>query len=123
MAQYWKPVINTNYYKPASYPVISADDWFTKNGEYTFDSRQLGSAHKDCKKRVQQAMKNGYEKIFVANTFTKESEIKPYTTLANQHNYTIFSIIVENRHGNASIHDVPAETVCLMADRFSIKLK
>jgi predicted kinase len=48
--------------------------------------------------------------------------MKPYIDLANQYGYTIFTIIVENRHGNSSVHDVPEETMKKMKDRFEIKL-
>jgi predicted kinase len=63
-----------------------------------------------------------YPEIIVSNTFTQEWEMKPYIDLANQYGYTIFTIIVENRHGNSSVHNVPEETMVKMKDRFEIKL-
>lgn len=61
-------------------------------------------------------------RIFVANTFTQEWEMKPYFDLAEKYDYTVYSIIVENRHGNSNIHDVPDETQIKMKERFEIKL-
>lgn len=60
--------------------------------------------------------------VIVHNTFTTEKEIKPYQELAEKYSYTLISLIVENRHGNESIHDVPETTIGKMKNRFSIKL-
>lgn len=60
--------------------------------------------------------------IAVANTFTQEWEMQPYLDLAKEHGYTVHTIIVENRHGNESIHNVPKATVEKMKKRFEIKL-
>ena len=42
--------------------------------------------------------------------------------LAKLYNYKVFSLIVENRHGNKNIHDVPQETIDRMRKRFDISL-
>jgi len=59
----------------------------------------------------------------VANTFTTDKEIKPYKELAERYGYMLMSIIVENRHGNKSIHGVPEETMEAMEKRFTVKLR
>jgi hypothetical protein len=48
--------------------------------------------------------------------------MKPYFELAKQYDYRVTTIIVENRHGAKSIHNVPPETIKKMTDRFEIKL-
>lgn len=68
------------------------------------------------------ALKNREDIVFVANTFTTEKEIKPYKDLADRHDYMFISLIVENRHGNSSIHGVPVSKLEEMKARFSIKL-
>lgn len=109
------------------YPVYSADDYFYENGpnpgEYDFDREKLGAAHGQCKARTESAMASGVAKVFVANTFTTEKEIKPYKELAEQYGYMLMSIIVENRHGNKSVHGVPEETMVAMEERFNVKLR
>lgn len=67
-------------------------------------------------------MKIGASKIVVANTNTTEKEMQPYFDMAKQYGYRTFFIIVENRHGNTSVHNVPEESLQKMRDRFSIKL-
>ena len=63
-----------------------------------------------------------YRKIVVSNTSTTERELQPYLDLANEFGYTVVSLVVENRHGNTNVHDVPQETLQKMKDRFQIKL-
>ena len=102
--------------------VFSADMYFEDNeGNYNFDANQLGAAHKWCEDNVDNLMSFG-RNVFVANTFTREREMKKYYELATKHGYKVFSIIVENRHGNINIHKVPAETLIKMRERFNIKL-
>lgn len=105
-----------------SWPIVSADDFFMKNGKYIFDAKKLHIAHKYSQETVETFMIQGCNKIFVANTFTTEKEMNPYFELAKKYDYEIFSIIVENRHGNNSIHNVPDTTITSMKERFNIKL-
>jgi dephospho-CoA kinase len=105
------------------WPVYSADDYFVnEKGEYIFDREKLHSAHKSCRTRTEISMAEGKEKIFVSNTFTQEKEIKEYVELAEEFGYRVISMIIENRHGNKSIHGVPEDTMIKMKTRFSIKL-
>jgi hypothetical protein len=114
----------------SEYVVCEADDYFVdeETGEYKFNARDLPKAHNWCKFRVETFMKDNqvndqfYENIVVSNTFTQEWEMKPYIDLANQYGYTIFTIVVENRHGNSNVHNVPEETINKMKNRFEIKL-
>jgi predicted kinase len=111
------------------YAICEADKFFTdKEGNYNFDSTKLGESHKWCREQVEIRMKDNqvnpqfYPEIVVSNTFTQEWEMQPYIDLANQYGYTIFTIVVENRHGNSSVHNVPEETINKMKNRFEIKL-
>jgi hypothetical protein len=45
-----------------------------------------------------------------------------YYEMAERYNYRVFSVIVENRHGNINVHDVPEEKVKQMTERFEISL-
>lgn len=107
--------------------VNSADDYFYEHGtnknKYEFNSNLLHIAHKQCKNRVEFRMSVSDSSVFVANTFTTEKELKPYFDLANKYDYRVISLIVENRHGNSSIHNVPKETLDKMETRFNIKLR
>jgi len=102
--------------------VVSADDFFYKTGEYKFDPTQLGAAHEYCRNKAAESIISGAGNVFVANTFTTENEIQPYKEMAEQLGVPFISLIVENRHGNDSIHNVPCETVEKMKNRFTVKL-
>jgi predicted kinase len=89
--------------------------------EYLFDKDKLHKAHKACQDWTTDCMCDGCN-IVVSNTFTTEKELKPYLALAAEHGYDVTTLIVEGRHGNPSIHDVPEETMTKMRNRFSVKL-
>jgi hypothetical protein len=63
-----------------------------------------------------------YREIAVSNTFTQEWEMEYYIELAKKYEYTVFTIIVENRHGGKNVHGVPDEVLTKMRGRFEIKL-
>ncbi len=92
------------------------------NGEYKFDPAKLRDAHNWCRHQVMDAMKQGYPKVIVSNTFTQEWEMEAYYLLAKELGYTVFSLIVENRHNGVNEHGVPADKLEIMKNRFEIKL-
>ena len=108
--------------------VFEADQYFyDSQGNYNFDATKLPDAHKNCQRRVEELMQMSEttqygQEIVVSNTATTERELQPYLDLAKLYGYKVVSLIVENRHGNASVHNVPTETIEKMRDRFSIKL-
>lgn len=99
-----------------------ADMYFVdEEGNYKFDPSQLKEAHEWCKKEVEFLMQCEHD-VAVSNTFTREWEMQAYVELANRYGYRVFSIIVENRHGNESVHNVPKASMENMRDRFEVKL-
>lgn len=105
------------------YPVISADDYFEVDGEYIFDKSKLKNAHEYSKNTTKKYLEQNISKIFVANTFTTESEMAAYFEMAEIYSYNVICLIVENRHGNSNVHNVPNETLDKMFNRFKIKLR
>jgi len=106
------------------YPVLSADMYFIndKTKKYEFDASKLSDAHQWCNEHTEAYMIEHTPKIFVANTFTTEWELKSYFKLAKKYNYTVFSIVVENRNNTVNVHNVTAETLAKQKAIFSIKL-
>jgi predicted kinase len=108
---------------------FEADNYFLdENGNYNFDGSKLKAAHQWCQDLVLNAMilnhTTGENKtIVVSNTFTQEWEMKPYMDMAKDWGYTVFSIIVENRHGGVNQHGVPEDKLQQMEDRFEFKIK
>lgn len=102
--------------------VCTADDYHMINGKYEWKAERANYAHKKCQEKCEKLMKINARKITVANTSTTEKELEPYYELAKKYGYTVFSIIVENRHNGTTIHNVPEETIQKMKNRFNIKL-
>jgi predicted kinase len=100
-----------------------ADMFFVdRDGNYNFQPSKIKDSHAWCQEEVEFLLNLEHSPVVVSNTFTQEWEMKPYIDLANQYGYTIFTIIVENRHGNSNVHNVPEETIEKMKNRFEIKI-
>jgi predicted kinase len=103
--------------------VFEADHYFIDNeGNYNFDPSKIKDAHKDCQDNVRYAMESSITKIAVSNTSTQEWELQPYFELSEKYGYTVFSVVVENRHGGVNQHGVPEDKLQIMKDRFQVKL-
>lgn len=94
---------------------------YDDNGVYNWQPENVHAAHLDCQRKCRHIMSLGKD-VVVSNTSTTEKEMKPYLDLATQWGYRVTSLIVENRHGNESVHGVPRETLDKMRNRFSVKL-
>lgn len=103
--------------------ICTADDYFVVNGEYKFEPSKLGEAHEVCKNKAMEAMANGERRIILANTNCRKKDLTTYKTLAKKYNYTVFVLVVENHHGNNSIHGVPEETRERMANTLLNNIK
>jgi predicted kinase len=101
--------------------VFEADDHFYDFDGYKFDASKLGDAHEMCQLNARKCLFGGYN-VAVSNTSVSEWEVGIYETMAIECKARFVSIIVENRHGNSSIHGVPLEKVEQMKKRFSVKL-
>jgi uridine kinase len=88
---------------------VCADDYFTDAaGNYNFDATKLSNAHAECKVNFIEALNEStVEGIVVANTNTSTAECKFYEQEAAKVGATVFHIVIENRHGNSNIHNVP----------------
>ena len=104
---------------------FEADQYFVKGlkNVYTFDYSKLSEAHEFCRSSTSMAMIDMESRIVVSNTFTQEWEMGVYYDLAKEHGYTVYSLIVENRHGGENIHGAPDRVLDLMEKRFNVKLR
>ena len=95
---------------PDAVGICCADDFFyDAQGNYNFDAKLLGHAHRQCQERFEYLMENSAVKlIIVANTNTKPADFAFYVNSA-KNRAVVTSIVMENRHGNADVHAVPRE--------------
>ena len=100
--------------------LVSADDYFTfvlgEYGEYEFDPEKLKDAHDWCQREAFAAMSDGDDLVVVHNTFTTMWEMNPYLAVAKLHDYSIQ--VIECKGNFGSVHDVPAETIDRMRNRW-----
>ena len=101
--------------------VIEADHYFYRNGEYKFNASELTEAHQLCQMNARLNLLEG-KNVAVSNTSVTEWEVGTYELMAIECNAKFVSIILENRHGNSSVHGVPLEKVEQMKKKFSVKL-
>lgn len=112
----------TSFANLLSKPICCADDYYMYDGEYKWVAADIGKAHAWCQRKCRRFMKAQVEQIVVANTSTTVREMQPYMDLAKQFGYMVYSVIVENRHGNTNVHSVPEVTLEKMRARFNIEL-
>jgi predicted kinase len=103
--------------------VCSADDFFTLDGIYTFDSGKLSEAHADCQHRTRMGLMAGMN-VVVANTFTCRWEMEPYIQIAREMDARF--VVVDCFDGGmddatlaaTNIHSVPQGSISLMRARW-----
>lgn len=101
---------------------FSADGFMYADGQ-EFDPARLAECHKKCQDAVRAVLsENSNATVFVHNTFTQTWEMEPYFQIAGETDTLVHTIIVENRHGNNSVHDVPDGTMSRMRQRFDVSL-
>ena len=105
--------------------VCCADDYHIKDGVYKFKLENLGEAHLQCRLKAFEAMKNETGLVIIANANTKEGDFYYYQELARQFSYKFISLVLENRHGNCDVHNVPENVLEILEKnlRNSLKLR
>lgn len=105
--------------------LYSADMFFERieDGKtvYVWNERDLHHAHAWCRESVEKCMKKN-KCVIVANTLVKKKDIREYTEMAAKYDYTVFSLVVENRHGHSNIHNVQDKTLEQFARSFNLQL-
>lgn len=85
------PGSGKSHYTSTTWPhamVVSADDYFLKDGQYCFDPLRLGEAHQECFRKFMDAVQFvGEETIVVDNTNLHIGEIAPYVLAAQAFGY------------------------------------
>lgn len=101
---------------------VAADDFMVdEHGNYKFDANRLTYCHKRCLEETTALLLCGHH-VVVHNTFTRNWEFSDYVNVAKKLNVPYFVVIIENMHGNQSVHNVPLTKLHQMAARFEINL-
>lgn len=97
-----------------NYRICEADQYFMVDGEYVFDSRQLGSAHRQCFYSFLGGLV-ARQGVIVSNTNTRLSEIDPYFEVAKEFGVVPYVFTMKTQY--ESIHGVPQDKVVEMKNR------
>lgn len=95
------------------YKRFEADMWFERLGR--FDAACLGAAHAWCRQAADAALSAGHH-VVVCNTFTRLREMSDYILMASGMGVSLSIIEAEGDFG--SVHDVPAEKLAAMRERW-----
>lgn len=91
---------------------IEADMYmYNEKGEYDWQASKLKAAHAWVYSRISSFMSQAMGPLILSDTNVKHRDLQVYLDLAAKNNYRVVSLVVENRHGNSSIHDVPEKTL------------
>ena len=89
--------------------------WMRKPMPYFWSPERAKNAHKACQEETEFWLQCG-ESVVVSNTFTQVWEIEPYLKIAARQGAEVEVIEATGNYG--SIHDVPAEVIEDMRNRW-----
>lgn len=92
-----------------------SDTFFMRGGKYVWKPELAFVAHRICEEKTAKSLDKRKVTV-VSNTFTRESELKNYFTLAAEKNTKVIVFRMENSFTN--VHGVPDETLKKMKLRF-----
>ncbi len=102
---------------------IEADHWMVDdNGEYKFDAGRLDVVHENCRVEYLKAMADNVPYIIVSNVSAEAKHVDWYQEEATKRGYEFVSLIVENRGGRKSVHNVPDKSIENMRRKFDVRL-
>ena len=105
--------------------VCCADDYFYDiYGNYNFDATKLGHAHAHCRDTFDDAVESiEVENIIIANTNTKPADYAYYVNQATKAGFVITFVVLEKRHENENVHNVPLQVLERQAANIKQNLK
>lgn len=98
---------------------VSADHYFVKDGEYSFDFTKLGAAHAECFHNAILTVQAKQDCI-VDNTNSTTLEVAPYYQLAKAYGYDVVLVKVScdpSKAAKRNVHGVPEAGVKATASR------
>src|SRR3546814_510645 len=93
------------------YQHFEADMYFMQDGVYRYDASRIRDAHDWCKMMTRSALGRG-ERVVVANTFTRLTEMQPYLDMCGNVR------VIEATGRWPNVHGVPPERIQQMAERW-----
>ncbi|NLS14224.1 hypothetical protein HGP28_15160 [Vibrio sp. SM6] len=101
----------TEFAKSLSENVISCWDYYAQYGENKWNEKLKPHADEYCRNSVLNLMKKNECKIFVTNSFSKNSDLSYYYELAEVHGYKVFSLVMDCRDTESYKRDAPQDVI------------
>jgi predicted kinase len=110
-----KSTLAREYAEKQGFSHFEADQYFMKDGVYTYVREDIGKAHAFCQSSAFRALDMGFS-VVVANTFCTKREFRPYLDYADSHKIPYEIIVCRGNFG--SIHAVPDEIIEKMREKW-----
>jgi predicted aldo/keto reductase-like oxidoreductase len=81
----------------------------------------MAYAYRQCLRDTESKM-GVTESIVVSNVFPTKRSMKNYIKLAEEYDYGVTYIVVENRRGGQNVHNVPDDVLDSMRSAFQVEL-
>ena len=94
---------------------------YTPEGEYLWTEGRMTYAYRACLRDTKAKM-GVAQNIVVSNVFPTKRSMSKYVKLAEEFEYDVCYVVVENRRGGVNIHDVPEEALASMRAAFQVEL-
>lgn len=94
---------------------------YTPEGEYLWTESRMAYAYRQCLRDTESKM-GVTQSIVVSNVFPTKRSMKNYVKLAEEYDYGVTYVVVENRRGGMNIHNVPDEALAGMRASFQVEL-
>lgn len=99
--------------------MVAADDYFYRDGRYTFDPSRLSAAHADCQQRAKNALAAGLS-VVVHNTMVRRWEADVYFAMAREYACLVVVVdlfdagLTDDQLSWRNLHGVPVATIARM---------
>lgn len=107
----------TEFARTITENVVSSWDYYMQYGENKWNEKLKPYADKHCVTETELLMQSGVESIAVTSSFSSNSDIDIYYTLAEKYAYKVFCLVMDNRDIKEYKKDVPDEVITDQAFR------
>lgn len=107
----------------SSFREICTDTYMTdENGVYYYDTFKARDAMRWCHHELDDEILRETQVIVIHNTMTEHKEFSGFEKRGKKGGYRVIVLIMENRHGGKSVHNVQNSTWDAMHSRMVIQL-
>ncbi|MDO6683845.1 MULTISPECIES: hypothetical protein [unclassified Agarivorans] len=101
----------TEFAKTITENVVSCWDYYSQYGQNKWNEELKPHADEYCRSSVSEFMEQGANTIAVTNSFSKSSDLDFYIEAAKQHQYKVFTLVMENQNSEEYKRDAPEDVV------------